>query len=370
MRAKLVGTDGFVRFLRVLRLAGVDARRAGHIALAIALADDLARIGDAFGRHLHAIGTHIGDETDRLAADIDAFIKLLRDLHGALGREAELARGFLLQGRGDEGRRRVALDRLALDAADREHCCALIASTARVASASLLERKLVELLAVQMREMRAERAFRRASNPHRCVQYSCGLERLDLDLALADQPQRHRLHAPRRSRARQFAPQHGRQREADKIIERAARQIGVDQFFVDLRADARWLRAPRFLVTALNTTRSTGILPSAFFCLSTSSTCQEIASPSRSGSVARISLSAPFSASAMSLIRFCGAGIDFPGHGEVVVRLHRAVLGRQVADMAEAGQHLIAGAQILVDGLGLGRGFRRRERSYGELDTF
>ena len=49
--------------------------------------------------------------------------------------------------------------------------------------------------------------------------------------------------------------------------------------------------------------------------------------------------------------------VDFPGHGEVLVRLHRAVLGRQVADMAEGGQNLVVPAQILVDGLGLGGRF-------------
>ena len=52
-----------------------------------------------------------------------------------------------------------------------------------------------------------------------------------------------------------------------------------------------------------------------------------------------------------------GAGIDFPDHGEVFVRLDRAVLGGQVADMAEAGQHFIVAAQILIDGFGLGGGF-------------
>ena len=52
---------------------------------------------------------------------------------------------------------------------------------------------------------------------------------------------------------------------------------------------------------ALKATRSTGIL-SRPFSFSTSRMCQEMASPSRSGSVARISLSAPFTALAMSVI--------------------------------------------------------------------
>ena len=59
----------------------------------------------------------------------------------------------------------------------------------------------------------------------------------------------------------------------------------------------------------------------------------------------------------MSLILALGPGVDLPDHGEVFVRLHRAVLGGQVADMAEAGQHLIVAAQILIDGFGLAGGF-------------
>ena len=59
-------------------------------------------------------------------------------------------------------------------------------------------------------------------------------EFLDLELAVADEPQRHRLHAAGRARARQLAPQHRREREADQIVERAAGEIGVDQRAVDL----------------------------------------------------------------------------------------------------------------------------------------
>ena len=58
-----------------------------------------------------------------------------------------------------------------------------------------------------------------------------------------------------------------------------------------------------FLVMALNTTRETFAPLIAFLRCRTSSTCQLIASPSRSGSVARIRLSAPFRASAMSFSR-------------------------------------------------------------------
>ena len=58
-------------------------------------------------------------------------------------------------------------------------------------------------------------------------------EFLDFEFAVADKPQRHRLHPAGRARARKLAPQHRRKREADEIIERAARQIGIDQRLVD-----------------------------------------------------------------------------------------------------------------------------------------
>ena len=61
-----------------------------------------------------------------------------------------------------------------------------------------------------------------------------GLEGLDLGLAVAHEAQRHRLHAAGRAGARQLAPQHGREREADEIVERAAGQIGLDQRRIDL----------------------------------------------------------------------------------------------------------------------------------------
>jgi hypothetical protein len=44
---------------------------------------------------------------------------------------------------------------------------------------------------------------------------------------------------------------------------------------------------------------------------------------------------------------------QLPVHGEILVGPDRPVLGRQVADMAEAGQHRIVAAEIFIDRLGL-----------------
>jgi hypothetical protein len=50
-----------------------------------------------------------------------------------------------------------------------------------------------------------------------------------------------------------------------------------------------------------------------------------------------------------------GLAVDFPAHVEVVVGLHRAVLGRQVTDVTVRGENLVVGPEVFVDGLGLGR---------------
>jgi hypothetical protein len=53
--------------------------------------------------------------------------------------------------------------------------------------------------------------------------------------------------------------------------------------------------------------------------------------------------------------------VQLPIHRERFVRLHRAVLDRQVADVAVGGEHGEAGPEILLDGLGLGRRFDDHE---------
>ena len=54
---------------------------------------------------------------------------------------------------------------------------------------------------------------------------------------------------------------------------------------------------------------------------------------------------------------FLGLRVDIPVHLEVFVGLDRAVLGRQVAHVAERGDDLVTAAQVFVDGLGLGSRF-------------
>ena len=59
-------------------------------------------------------------------------------------------------------------------------------------------------------------------------------ERFDFHLAFANDPQCDGLHTASGAGPGQFAPQHGGQVKADKIIKRAAGQICLDQWRVDL----------------------------------------------------------------------------------------------------------------------------------------
>ena len=80
-----------------------------------------------------------------------------------------------------------------------------------------------------------------------------------------------------------------------------------------------------------------------------------MASPSRSGSVARYS--------ALGLRQRARDGLDVTLvllehlvlHGVAVVGIDRAFLRHQVAHVAVGGEHLEVPAEVLLDGLGLGR---------------
>ena len=104
--------DRLVRLLRVLHLAGVLARRRVHVLLAVQLASLVARGVDGRLRQCRRVGTHI--------SDVAVLVQPLRDAHRALGREAQLAAGLLLQRRRHERRVRPTGVRLLLNGGDLE----------------------------------------------------------------------------------------------------------------------------------------------------------------------------------------------------------------------------------------------------------
>ena len=108
-------------------------------------------------------------------------------------------------------------------------------------------------------------------------------ERLDLALALDDEADGDRLDAAGRQAAADLARQQRAQRVADEPVDDPPRLLRVDEVLGRCHADGRTPRGSRGSVISLNVTRR---VFSAGTCAA-SATCQAIASPSRSRSVAR-----------------------------------------------------------------------------------
>ena len=180
------------------------------------------------------------------------------------------------------------------------------------------------------------------------------LERLDLLLALDDHAQRRRLHAAGRQPALHLAPQHRREVEADQVVERAPRLLGVDQ----VHRDPAWLRH-RFLDRARrdlgehHPVRLVEVVEQAV-----------LLEDLRDVPADRLALAVRVGGE-VEVVGGLG-GLDDGGdvllvlldqlvaHPEAVVRIDRALLGHQVADMAIRGEDLEVLAEVLVDRLGLG----------------
>ena len=164
------------------------------------------------------------------------------------------------------------------------------------------------------------------------------------------------MHAAGRARARQLAPEHRRQVEADQIVERAAGEIGVHQRDVDVARIAHGIEHGRL---------GDGVEDDALDRLVADDALLLEHVQNVPGNRFTLAIRVGRENEAVGgfhrvgdVLHALGRGaVHFPGHLEVLVRAHGAVLGGQVADMAEGGQHLVAGAEILVDRLGLGRRF-------------
>ena len=348
--------DRLVRLLRVLGLGLVDPGLVRQVAVAVAPGDQLARRRDRLVRHADAVGPHVGDQADGFAAHLDAFIELLGYAHGSGRPEAQLARGLLLQGRGGEGRLRIALAALGFDARDGEAACAFQHRHGLLRLGFAVQVELVELAALQVGEPRVEGRGFEGIQGRRDRPVLLRPEGLDLGLPLADQPQGHRLHAAGGAAARQLAPQHGRQREADQIVERTACQVGLNQRPVEI---ARMLEG--ILHGALGDFVEDHALdrlaverPAAVQLLD-DVPGDGLAFAVRVGR--QVELLGALQLAGDLLDPLVAAVVDGPVHCEVFVGPHRTVLGRQIAHVAVAGQHPIVATQITFDGLGFGRRF-------------
>ena len=346
------GPDRLVRLLGVAGLGPVLAGGLRQVVPAEQAGDDLAGLLEGLGRRLHAVGPHVGDQAHCLAADVHALVELLRGLHGALGREAQLAGGLLLQGRGREGRGGRTAGGLLLDGGDGEGA-GLDRLAGGLGGIGVGQVELGELSALVHREAGDEGG---AGRGHVGLDGPVlpGDEALDLDLAVDDQPQGHRLHPSGGSGARKLAPKHGGEVEADQVVQGPAGQVGLDQLHVDLARRLHRLGDGR-LGDGVEDHPLNGLV------LHGALGAQDVQDVPGDGLALAVGVGGQDDAvrglGRLGDLRQAlgGLGVDLPGHGEVLVRADRAVLGRQVADMSVARQDLVVRPQVLVDGLGLGR---------------
>ncbi|EXJ15395.1 hypothetical protein D779_1359 [Imhoffiella purpurea] len=350
-------TDGLVGLLGVLRLGLVVTGLLGKIRLAIAFGDEGPDLAQGLLGQIDRVGSHVGDETHGAAADVDALVELLGHAHGALGREPQLARRLLLQGRGDEGRRRKALALLALDLFDLELAVgrALEFRLDLVGTRLVGDAELLDLLAAEGRQLGAE-GLRVLARVRLDGPVLLADECLDLALALADQTQRRTLHPTGRQSAPDLLPQQWRQIEADQIVERPSGLLGVDQIVGEAaRIGDGVLDGPLGDLVEHDTVH--GPLAELSAALE-----QLVEMP---GDGLALAVRVGREIERLGLLELLGDRLDvllvaiddLVLHGEAMIRIDRPLLRNQVADVPIGGDHLEVGSEVLLDGLGLGRRF-------------
>src|SRR5438132_4092913 len=194
--------DRLVGFLGGL-LGLEDVRRGRQGVVPEPRTDDLPGFFRGLRRDPGGVSAHVGDQADRpFLADVHALVELLGQGHGLLGAEAQLARRFLLQPAGDEGRDRIALLLLALD---RLHDEGLVPDC-RHDALGFLGCADVRLLAVDAMELGLEGRRVLAGQRRRDGPVLLRAEGFALALAVADQPDGNRLHATHAEAPADFLP--------------------------------------------------------------------------------------------------------------------------------------------------------------------
>ena len=357
--------DGLVGFLRVLRLGAVVARLFRQRVGAEAAANDRAHLLHGLRGQRHRVGAHVGDQARGAFAEIHALVQPLRGPHGFLRGEAELARGFLLQGRGGEGRRRVLAPLAPLDARDLELAGGGLAQGALrfVRGAGVADEELLELVVEPLAGVLGE-PCRKGLAVLFQFRFQCPvldrLEGLDLPLALDDQPERGGLHAPGREPGADLLPQQGREVEAHQVIQRSPRLLRVHQVAGDLaRVFQRFLHGAAGDLVEHDAVHGAVVEQAAL--------AQRLAHVPADGFALTVGVGGEVEG--IGALHRLGDGIEMPAialdllvsHGEAGGRVDRALFRYQVADMTVGSEHLEVAAEVLLDGPGLGRRFNDDE---------
>src|ERR1700678_82679 len=218
------GANRLVRTLRIL-LVFVGIRVLWQVSRPVFLAHVFTHFLYSFWRDADRVGTHVSDETNRtFFAQFHAFIQPLRDHHGALHTETQLARRILLQFAGRERRRGIAATFFLVDRSYQP--------VGLLQGRAYLFRVLAvgdfNLLFAFAQEPRVER-WRLAGGEMRVNRpIFFLLERLDLTFALDDQAESNGLHAPGRQAAAHFIPEQRRDLISYESVEHTAGLLCVD----------------------------------------------------------------------------------------------------------------------------------------------
>ena len=188
------------------------------------------------------------------------------------------------------------------------------------------------------------------------------IEGFDLHLALNDETQADRLHTTCGARAWQLAPEHGGEIEADQIVKRAAREVGLNQRCVDLAGIFHRLGDSGFC-DCVEDNAADGRVFLDRFALAQSFLqvpADRLSLAIRVGCENEVWIIFESVGNGFDMLAAINA--DFPCHVEIVLSINRPVFGRQVAYVTIRGKHGVVGPQIFIDRFGLGRGF---DNNYG-----
>src|SRR6266566_6256063 len=196
------GADRLVGFLRVAGPGLVPARLGQRVVPAVVLLDELCDLAERRVSDRHGVRPHVGDQAGRsLAGQVEPLVEPLGERHGLAGAEPELASGFLLERRGRERRRRRALPLLLLHPDDPVGGPAEPLGVLRGVSLGPEEQSLLvgtggELALGDLGEPCEERLLDvLGGEPDVDAPVFDRHERVDLALALDDQPHGHGLDA-------------------------------------------------------------------------------------------------------------------------------------------------------------------------------
>ena len=337
--------------MRVLRglLGFVDIGRIRQELRAVTFRDVVPRVADRVIGYARGIGAHVGDEAHgAFRADLHAFVQPLRQPHGALHAEAQLARGFLLQRGCDEGGHRVALF-LA-----RAHGLDDVVGAFELLHDAVggLFRADLRRLVVLLDEARGKQRRLLPGQVHIDGPVFLLQERADFALALHHQPQRHRLHAAGGKAAPDFVPQQRRDLVAHQPVEHAPRLLRIHQVDIHLpRHFEGFLHGLLGDLVEHHPVKARTVLPVRQFLLKVIADGLTLAV--RVGRQVHL-LHPPgglFQIGDELLLPFD----DLIPRLETVVDVHRQVSLREILDVAKRSFDYVLLTQILVDGFRLCR---------------